>query len=621
MHLFASTKIDELVRILRQTGGRPLLPSIVDRAAWAALVRRPIAREITAEARASLAEPTPPLRATDYLAYFRTGSRQPFANALNLRNRRLMLMSLAECLEDRGRFLDAILDEAWAICESALWVNPAHSESQLPDPGDTFIDLSAAMTASGLAEIDYLLGDRLHPGLRQRIRHEVHRRIIAPYLDRDDFRWMGGSDWGGPINNWLAVCTGCIGAAALYLEDSAEFELDAVLNKTLIQMARYLGAFGEDAVSAEGVSYWEYGFFHFTAFADLLHRRTDGRIDLLADPYVQRVARSPLRLLLSPGHFVPFSDIVLDWRPKGALLNRLAERCEAPELRTLLPYSISEITKDRPWPLSTSRALFWHHVPGTDQSDSVGQILPGPSPARLFSDFMASNQWLVARARPDDPAGLVVAAKGGHNNEPHNHNDVGNFVIHWRGETLVAELGAGEYTSDYFREGRYAIINNRSRGHNVPLVNGFEQCPGAEYRAAHVQHRRAGDEEMLEMEIAPAYPPEAGLASLRRRLLFQRSPAPARLTVTDTVRFLENPGRFESALLTFADVKIEEKQVTLTGQTGALRITYDAEQLAARTESIVYNDFSLRRRQATRIAFVLRQPASEAVVVMNFHPL
>jgi len=292
-----------------------------------------------------------------------------------------------------------------------------------------------------------------------------------------------------------------------------------------------------------------------------------------------------------------------------------------------LPYSILNITQDRPWPLSTSRALFWYPesprpMPGTDHQDLGERNYPGPSPAR--SDFMSTRQWLMARAWTDDPDGLMLAAKGGHNNEPHNHNDVGNFILHWRGESLVAELGAGEYTKDYFREGRYAIITNRSRGHNVPLVNGCEQCPGESCRAVDVQHRSGKDEETLEMEIGAAYPAEAGLASLRRRFIFWRTLAPGRLTVIDAVRFREDAGeeggRFESALITFAEVQIGKGWMTLTGETGALQIEYDARLLDVVTEPLAYNDFSLRRREATRIAFVLRQPAREAMVILDFQP-
>ena len=88
-------------------------------------------------------------------------------------------LALAECLEGEGRFLDPLLDVAWAICEESSWSWPAH-QGDLADMGHPVIDLSVAMTALYLAELDLLLADRLDPALGRRIRYEVDRRCLAP---------------------------------------------------------------------------------------------------------------------------------------------------------------------------------------------------------------------------------------------------------------------------------------------------------------------------------------------------------------------------------------------------------------------------------------------------------
>ena len=45
------------------------------------------------------------------------------------RRDRLHALVLAECVEDRGRFLDAIADTAWAVAEESSWTVPAVSGS------------------------------------------------------------------------------------------------------------------------------------------------------------------------------------------------------------------------------------------------------------------------------------------------------------------------------------------------------------------------------------------------------------------------------------------------------------------------------------------------------------
>jgi hypothetical protein len=82
---------------------------------------------------------------------------------------------------------------------------------------------------------------------------------------------------------------------------------------------------------------------------------------------------------------------------------------------------------------------------------------------------------------------------------------------------LIADLGSGEYTKDYFHEGRYNILCNRALGHNVPLINDLEQCQGAEYKADEF----VWDENNKELEISfeSAYPNKI-VDSLTRKITF-----------------------------------------------------------------------------------------------------
>lgn len=100
--------------------------------------------------------------------------------------------------------------------------------------------------------------------------------------------------------------------------------------------------------------------------------------------------------------------------------------------------------------------------------------------------------------------GNGFAAKGGHNGESHNHNDIGHFMCVYEGEMLLADLGAGEYTKDYFGAGRYGILCNRSMGHSVPIINGLEQEKGRDYQAGNFSWNDESKE--LTISFAKAYP-------------------------------------------------------------------------------------------------------------------
>jgi len=113
-----------------------------------------------------MAEPVPALPATLFLDYARTGNRGRFESAMFARRDRLHALVLAECVENKGRFLDAIADTAWAIAEESSWTVPAHQGAQrapggLPDTTEPVVDLFSAQTAHSLAWTCYLLGNGL----------------------------------------------------------------------------------------------------------------------------------------------------------------------------------------------------------------------------------------------------------------------------------------------------------------------------------------------------------------------------------------------------------------------------------------------------------------------------
>jgi hypothetical protein len=511
-------------------------------------------------------------------------------------------LALAECLEGEGRFLDPLLDVAWAICEESSWAWPAH-QGDLAAMAHPVIDLSAAMTALYMAELDMLLGDHLDPALGRRIRHEVDRRCLAPYLARHDHWWLFDTPQ-GPVNNWTAVCNAGVAGAAIYLEpDTAR--LAEILARAARSLDDYLSTFDEDGGSSEGPAYWSYGFGYYTVLAHLVGHRTGWKVDFLEGEHLRSISRFPLRTRLSPGLYANFSDCDQHVGLVRAHLNYLSRRLDLPDLARLVREQPGggEREAELTWAL---RDLFWH----PEYVD--GDFVPGRH------DWFGGMMWMISRQDPANPSALVLATKGGHNGEMHNQNDVGNLIVHTETDSVIADIGRGRYTKSYFGPERYEHIANSSRGHSVPSPNGHEQVPGARHGARLLEHRANDHADLVSFDLREAYPPEADLDSLQRTVVLRRDEN--RVQLSDAVRFATEPGSFESILTTFGEVRILQDSVLLRGVRGALRVYFDPETVVPRIDTIEDVDLAGGPADVRRVTFALSQPAMESSIHLRIEP-
>ncbi|WP_458121923.1 heparinase II/III domain-containing protein [Paenibacillus sp. Z6-24] len=210
----------------------------------------------------------------------------------------------------------------------------------------------------------------------------------------------------------------------------------------------------------------------------------------------------------------------------------------------------------------------------------------------------------------------AFAAKGGHNDEPHNHNDLGSFILHASGENILCDLGAGMYTQAYFATGREHILNISSAGHSVPQINGYEQRSGPE-AAAIVQHiHTAGHEVHFVLDLTDAYPNEAGLVAMHRNFHWHRSEAEMKLHLQDSFQFAQtayaeanktpheaakgklHPSRADQRndncvierLISHLQPDVHAEEVIWTGKRAQIRLQIPKEQYHVEVERIPHHD-------------------------------
>jgi hypothetical protein len=558
----------QIEEILKSTTGRDPIPRYSDEGRWREIMGNPMLslsfEEYKKRLDKDLEEPITFVPASLYLNYRRTGSRSPHDGIIGSRRSRLMAFVIGECMERKGRFMDAIMDHAWAICEESSWVIPAHSRTSLPEYTDiSWIDLFSAETGRVLAETVYMIGDRMDehdPMIRQRILHEIERRCWQPYMERNDFWWLFATNR-AHVNNWTAVCNcGVVGAAILAMEDNPlppfgkgdTTTLAKMIEKCLRSMNDFLRCFDPDGGCDEGPGYWGYGVSNYVWLSYLMEMRTEGKLSLLNAPEMRDIAMFPQRATLSGQNVANFSDCSPRVGFPPSLMFYLGERLSVPQISAFAQYQYD--LSSRGFGRYGVRDLAWMpKEPYPEKWEREAHV------------YFSGQQWMISRADADDENSLILAAKGGNNGENHNQNDVGNFIVHCGGESLIVDLGSGTYTKDYFSGGRYEILVNSSWGHNVPLINGCQQPAGAQYAAQVVEHSSSEAEDALELELKGAYPKEAKLESLRRRMSLHRSPD--RIDIDDQIHLDEKMGVYRCPLYTFGEVTQENE--------GELRIGFD----------------------------------------------
>jgi hypothetical protein len=595
-------RVEELAGLLPETPQGPGDPIAV-RERWDELARLPSAAGILKTAGSYLDPPPPELPDDLYLDFSRTGNRDNYQRPYFERTSRISSLVLAECLENQGRFLAAIERDVLALCDERSWTMPAHDSSLTNLRGTHLtIDLGSSNRAWLLATTDWLLGDRLSPALRSRIRSECRRRVLDVYLAAVRAGQTRGNWWMTTTNNWNAVCTaGVVGTAlALAVERRERAEVLAAME---LSNPFFISGFTDDGYCSEGLGYWDYGFGHFLLLGDLVLKATAGRLNLFADdPKLLRISAFPTNLMIQPGLAPAFADCGVNPRPSNASLalihRHLPEAVPTPVRWDPLAGGLIQVT------------LF-----AFDQDTSAIAEAQGEAPPLPLRTWFDQAGILVSRSLPGAVPAFGAAFKGGHNAEHHNHNDVGSYVIGLEGHAYLLDPGAEVYTRRTFSGQRYESKVLNSYGHPVPVVAGKLQRPGAQARGEVLAADFSESTDRLVLSLKSCYDVPA-LERLERAFEYRR--AEGTIVIEDRVK-LSSPQTFATALITLDRVHRRDSRTL---------VVYDARralQVSVEAEGGEW-DFALEqidnpgRASPRRLGFTFTAPVTEARLRFTLRP-
>lgn len=147
-----------------------------------------------------------------------------------------------------------------------------------------------------------------------------------------------------------------------------------------------------------------------------------------------------------------------------------------------------------------------------------------------------------------------LAVKAGDNGDSHNHNDTGSFTIYKDGNPFIIDVGVETYCQKTFSPRRYEIWTMQSAYHNLPTINGIMQDPGTSYSATNVDVSLSDDDCHIRMDIASAYPKEAGVQTYQRLVTFNKESS---ITIDDSFKLDSNEdGQVVISLMTYEKPRV-----------------------------------------------------------------
>ena len=413
-----------------------------------------------------------------------TGNRLRYEEGYFKRREFLSTFGLASVIWHKKEDIEKLEYVIKGICSEECWALSAHVK-RLENPNWRMtIDLTASETGHTLAHLYTLLKDELSEETKECIRKEVFRRILTPFMSAKAPAYW----WEGATNNWNAVCCGNIGSTAIYLLEDGP-EKDAFLERIRYAIETYyLAGFGDDGVCEEGLGYWVYGFMNMVVFA-MDQRLRDPAHDMMALKKVEKIAHFQEMCYFSHGRTISFSDGSSNGEYPMGLTCCLANLYK--DIRFPDPIYARGFSGDRCWNWNELyTGWYW------------------------TKNYLKDAQWCILRGKDN----TALVAKGGNNDEPHNHNDVGSFLYLADGEELLEDLGSGEYTKKYFSDERYEIFCTRGKGHNMPIIGGVDQKAGSKYRADAFERK---DENTILISFAKAYD-VSGVDTVLREISFEK---------------------------------------------------------------------------------------------------
>lgn len=465
-----------------------------DREYWNTMAERlyPVFKEYEANIEGNIYAP---LLATDYMRFERDGNRSVYEDIYFGRRMALFVQTSLEAMSNDGSRIDRIINLLWLILEETTWCVPAHSSQGknsdcLPCNDMYVLDLFAAETGALLIWVHNTLKQKLDAvsvNITPRIIAKVRERICETYRN-SYFCWMGYNE--PKVNNWNPWINSNVILTVQTVYGDCE-EAWTLMESIIKSLNCYAICQPKDGACDEGITYWGVSHLCFIEALYSLYVYSDGTVNLLEEPQVVNMFEFYEKMYIGNNYVVNFADCTAKNEGDYGTIYKFAKRMNNSRMfdlgKRLYDLSNGICFRAR----SKFTRIFDKVLAEKAYKDNIEII------GETNGSLIESTQIITARTK----SGIFFAAKGGNNDESHNHNDVGNFIIYKNNIPFIIDSGNMEYTKDTFSDKRYTIWTNMSEYHNLPKIGGYNQCYGADYKAKIV---KATNKEFF-VDISEAY--------------------------------------------------------------------------------------------------------------------
>lgn len=488
--------------------------------------------------------------------YWTDGAHDALVNGYR---KNILILAFVYQMTDDPRYAKKAFEFADVLCDIKLWNYRAHEfpiiysrvwPRGVKDDQTVFTyDIRSGDMASELGTAYDWLYPALSKAERDRIRGALLGNAVLLVRNNYDYHW-----WATAYRcNWCGICFSGFGVASLALLTENPELVDGIA-EAYDRIGRMFDEYDPDGGWQEGRSYWAYGMRACVFYMDALNRLTGRKYNLFAHPAIRNNPAS-FALWGLTGYFGDGSGAAVG---SPHLLNKLADE-----------------TGDAAAAYYRSALL----GPGTDMFDiiwprsTVAPVEP-PVKSRLFRGL----GWAFMRSGFTSPGTVTIACKAGMNDDPHHgHLDAGQFILTWRGEAFITDLGSGKYFYDekYFDEARWTYVTAGSEGHNLIFVDGETQrsakykdkpwTPGVGGKI--LEFRTGADRDYTLMDNTAAYSGEH-LRGWRRHLVLDKPVITVLLDEVKSAKGASIEARFHSDCA----LDVRDGFALLTGAKGTMAV-------------------------------------------------